>query len=437
MNNNLKTYTIYQVYVRNFTKEGTLKALINKLGYIKDLGAKIIQLLPINEIGMDGRKGTLGSPYAIKDYYKINHELGTLDDFKELIKKAHEMDLLIMMDVVFNHTSRDCILIKEHPEFYYRDKDGNLANRFGDWSDVYDLNYTNNLPLFDYVTKILEYYTNLGVDGYRFDVASLLPNDFYKYAIPKIRKINKDLILLGEAIEPGFATSIRQNCGNADSDSELYEDGFDLLYRYSNYGFLREYLHTHQTSYLELYKVGIYLENVTLPTTALKIGTIENHDCERICSYTNYDPLRMNIIAYSFFLKGTGFVYCGQESKEYKLPSLFEKDLISTKVFDTNYYNFIKKLIELKSNKENLDLIQTNVLKIIGKAIGLINIYKNHEPIIGLFNFDVNPIVIKLKDLKDGAYLNIINNERVVIHNNSIKVNGPLYLKKLNDDISR
>src|SRR5574344_2295140 len=333
----LKTYTIYQVYVRNYTPEGTFKALITKLDYIKDLGVKFIQLLPINEIGIDGRKGTLGSPYAIKDYYAINHELGTLDDFKQLIKEAHSRDLLIMMDVVFNHTSRDSILLKEHPEFYYKNKDGQNANHFGNWSDVYDLDY-NCETLTPYIYKVLEYYTNLGVDGYRFDVASLLPNKFYQYALPKIRKINKDLILLGEAIEPGFATSIRQNCGNADSDSELYEDGFDLLYRYSNYGFLREYLHTHQTSYLELYKVGIYLENVTLPTTALKIGTIEKHDCERICSYTNYDPLRMNIIAYSFFLKGTGFVYCGQESKEYKLPSLFEKDLISTKVFDTNYY---------------------------------------------------------------------------------------------------
>jgi len=115
MLNELKTYTIYQIYVRNYTEEGTFKALTNKLDYIKELGVKFIQLLPINEIGVYGRKGTLGSPYAIKDYYAINHELGTLDDFKELIVETHKRNLKIIMDVIFNHTSRDSVLLKEHP----------------------------------------------------------------------------------------------------------------------------------------------------------------------------------------------------------------------------------------------------------------------------------------------------------------------------------
>ena len=143
MKNELKTYTIYQVYIRNFNKEGTIKSLIKQLDYIKNLGIKIIQLLPVNEIGLDGRKGVLGSPYAIKDYYKINPELGNKEDFDNLIFEAHKRDLLVMMDVVFNHTSRDSVLIKEHPEFYYKDKDGHYANHFGNWSDVYDLDYTN------------------------------------------------------------------------------------------------------------------------------------------------------------------------------------------------------------------------------------------------------------------------------------------------------
>ena len=431
MKNELKTYTFYQVYIRNYTKEGTFKALINKLDYIKDLGVKVIQLLPINEIGIDGRKGSLGSPYSIQDYYKINHELGTLDDFKELIHEVHKRDMFLIMDVVFNHTSRDSVLIKEHPEFYYRNNDGNFANHFGDWSDVYDLNYTNNLPLIDYITNVLIYYTNIGVDGYRFDVASLLPNEFYKYAFPKIKEINKNIILLGEAVDPEFANFIREKEGNCCSDSELYGDGFDLLYRYSNYKLLREYLEKKDIKYLNYYKNTFLYENVSLPVNALKIGTIENHDYPRIASFTKSNQLRKNLNAFIFFIKGAGFVYGGQEAKEEKLPNLFDKDTISTKITDLKYFEFIKKLILLKSNEHNLNLIQSNPLDINQEVLCFENIYKNDDSIIGLFNLSEHDIEIQSPLLVDGKYVDLISNNEIIIKNKSLNLTDPLYLKKV------
>ena len=431
MKNELKTYTFYQVYIRNYTKEGTFKALINKLDYIKDLGVKVIQLLPINEIGIDGRKGSLGSPYSIQDYYKINHELGTLDDFKELIHEVHKRDMFLIMDVVFNHTSRDSVLIKEHPEFYYRNNDGNFANHFGDWSDVYDLNYTNNLPLIDYITNVLIYYTNIGVDGYRFDVASLLPNEFYKYAFPKIKEINKNIILLGEAVDPEFANFIREKEGNCCSDSELYEDGFDLLYRYSNYKLLREYLEKKDIKYLNYYKNTFLYENVSLPVNALKIGTIENHDYPRIASFTKSNQLRKNLNAFIFFIKGAGFVYGGQEAKEEKLQNLFDKDTISTKITDLKYFEFIKKLILLKSNEHNLNLIQSNPLDINQEVLCFENIYKNDDSIIGLFNLSEHDIEIQSPLLVDGKYVDLISNNEIIIKNKSLNLTDPLYLKKV------
>ena len=431
MKNELKTYTFYQVYVRNFTEEGTFKALINKLDYIRDLGVKVVQLLPINEIGINGRKGTLGSPYAIQDYYKINHELGTLDDFKELIHEVHKRDMFLIMDVVFNHTSRDSVLIKEHPGFYYRNNDGNFANHFGDWSDVYDLNYTNNLPLIDYITNVLIYYTNIGVDGYRFDVASLLPNEFYKYAFPKIKEINKNIILLGEAVDPEFANFIREKEGNCCSDSELYEDGFDLLYRYSNYKLLREYLEKKDIKYLNYYKNTFLYENVSLPVNALKIGTIENHDYPRIASFTKSNQLRKNLNAFIFFIKGAGFVYGGQEAKEEKLPNLFDKDTISTKITDLKYFEFIKKLILLKSNEHNLNLIQSNPLDINQEVLCFENIYKNDDSIIGLFNLSEHDIEIQSPLLVDGKYVDLISNNEIIIKNKSLNLTDPLYLKKV------
>ena len=428
MLNELKTYTIYQVYVRNYTEEGTFKALTNKLDYIKDLGVKFIQLLPINEIGFYGRKGTLGSPYAIKDYYAINHELGTLDDFKELITEAHKRNLKIMMDVVFNHTSRDSVLLEEHPEFYYINKNGDYANHFGNWDDVYDLDYSCE-GLIPYIYKVLEYYTILGVDGYRFDVASLLPSKLYQYVFPKLKNINKNLVFLGEAVHPSFTSYIREHNGNAISDCELFLDGFDLLYRYSNFEYFQKYLETKNKMYLDFYRETINLENAINPFDAIKIGTFENHDQPRIISYTNYDPLRQNIIALSFFLKGTGFIYGGEESKDFKRPSLFDKDLISLNIIDTNYFMFIKKMIELKSDIKNLDLIQTNSYELDKPALLLKNVYKDGSFIYGLINMSENPVIIKSKELLDGIYTNLINGENYIVKNNTIKINKPLFLK--------
>jgi glycosidase len=181
--------------------------------------------------------------------------------------------------------------------------------------------------------------------------------------------------------------------------------------------------------YLDIYGSTINLENATNPLDALKIGTFENHDQPRIASYTNYDPLRENIIALSFFLKGTGFIYSGEECKAFKRPTLFDKDLIDLNVIDTNYLMFVKKMIELKKDPKNLDLIQTNSYELDKPALLLKNVYKDGSFIYGLINMSENPVVIKSKDLLDGTYVDLISNEKIIVKNNTIKINKPLFLK--------
>ena len=171
MKNFLKTSVIYQVYVRNFTQEGTFKALVKKLDYIKSLNVDIVYILPVSPIGKVNRKGELGSPYSISDYTKINPELGNLDDFKELIKETHARDMKLMVDMVFNHTSRDSWIKENHPEWMFHNKKGELSNKVEDWSDVYDLDYSHP-ELIKYMGEVIGYYSALGVDGCRFDVAS-------------------------------------------------------------------------------------------------------------------------------------------------------------------------------------------------------------------------------------------------------------------------
>ena len=205
--NQLRNSTIYQVFPRNYSKDGTLRALKNDLERIVDLGVDILYLLPVHPIGEVARKGTAGSPYAIKDYRAINADLGSLADFEDLVAKAHQKGLKIMMDIVFNHTSRDSILLKEHPDWFYI-KNGQPGNRVGDWSDVADLNF-EVAAVWDYLIETLIYWVHKGVDAFRCDVAPIIPLAFWKKAREEVAKVNSDVFWLSESIEPEFIKYLR------------------------------------------------------------------------------------------------------------------------------------------------------------------------------------------------------------------------------------
>ena len=145
----LRQDVIYSIYVRNHTPEGTFNAVIPDLDRIKALGTDIIWLMPIHPIGVKGKKGTLGCPYANRDYRSVNPEYGTMEDFRHLVDEIHARGMKCIIDVVYNHTSPDSTLTVEHPEFFYRKPDGQMGNKVGDWSDVVDLDY-NCRELWDY-----------------------------------------------------------------------------------------------------------------------------------------------------------------------------------------------------------------------------------------------------------------------------------------------
>ena len=138
-----KGQVIYEIYVRAFSEEGTFNAVKNALPALKEKGIEIIWFMPIHPIGVKRRKGSLGSYYSVRDFYGINPEFGTLDDFKRLVKKMHEAGLYVIIDLVANHTAWDNPLIESHPDWYTRDENGNMIPPVHDWSDVVDLNYDN------------------------------------------------------------------------------------------------------------------------------------------------------------------------------------------------------------------------------------------------------------------------------------------------------
>ena len=150
INKSLQQAIIYSVFVRNHTQEGTFRALIPDLPRIKALGCDIIWLMPIQPLGEKARKGSLGSPYANRDYRAVNPEYGTLEDFEALVDAIHAQGMKCIIDVVYNHTAPDSVLWESHPEWFYRNADGKPGNHVGDWTDIIDLDYTVDRALWDY-----------------------------------------------------------------------------------------------------------------------------------------------------------------------------------------------------------------------------------------------------------------------------------------------
>lgn len=316
---NIFDQVVYQVFIRDFTKEGTFKAAETKLEYIKSLGVTIIQLMPFHPIGVKGRKGTYGSPYAIQDYEKVTPDYGTLGDLKDFVSKAHALGLKVVMDVVFNHTSRDSRLLEEHPEWFYHNSKGEFANKVGDWADVYDLDHYK-YGLDEYLVSVLKnYVVNYGIDGFRFDVCSLIPLSFYKKLRNELDPINKDIIYIGEAIDSSFVLYTWKVGFNADTQQELMDAGFNILYPYDIWQWLKGYLENRDTDRekammnLSQYRALYNLSIASIGVNKGHLLTIENHDQRRIASYSKNIEATKSLLAYSFFGKGTGFLMFGEE----------------------------------------------------------------------------------------------------------------------------
>ncbi|MFA7449590.1 MAG: alpha-amylase family glycosyl hydrolase [Bacilli bacterium] len=416
----LKNQTVYQIYVRNHTKEGTFNALIRDLPRIKALGVDILYLVPIHPIGEKARKGKLGSPYAIKDYYLVNEELGTLEDFQGFLNIAHSFGFKVIIDIVLHHTSPDSRLLIEHPEFFFY-KNGKVGNKIGDWYDIIDLDY-NNRDLWDYMLEMLKYWVSVGVDGFRADVAPLVPLAFWEYVRKALDEIDSELIWLSESVEQGFLDFVWANNYVGHADGEMYK-AFDMLYDYDVYPALKRYLQGEGK--LEDYLKLVRRQEKEYPFGYLKIRTIENHDTERIFALCKNEEVLKNITAWSFFQNGVGYLYAGQEVKAKHRPDLFNKDVIDLKIKDDEYYNFIMNLVELKKLpifKEHHSFIieQTEYEDII-----IARLISDEETIYGIFNLKGEAQSIRVL-LEDGAYDNLLNDEEITIKKGSLTINEPL-----------
>lgn len=321
--------TIYEVNTRQFTDEGTFNAFLSHLPKLKEMGIDILWFMPIHPIGVKNRKGTLGSYYSIKNYTEVNPEFGTVQDFKNLVKEAHNLGMYVIIDWVANHTSWDNVWTETHPEFYTKDSTGNLVSPF-DWSDVIDLNYDNK-ELWNYMRDAMKYWVDeCNIDGFRCDVAAMVPLEFWKWLRPQLQT-NKKLFMLAEAHEP-----------------ELHE-AFDMTYSWQ----LKDLfvgIAEGKMSAADLYNL-FEKEKTEYPKDAYRMVFTTNHDEN---SWQGSDKERFGKYAKQFavitgVVPGMPLVYSGMEADLDKKLLFFEKDPIKWK--DSEYRNIYTKLFNLK--KEN------------------------------------------------------------------------------------
>ncbi|MCS6988650.1 MAG: alpha-amylase family glycosyl hydrolase [Chloroherpetonaceae bacterium] len=217
----IKSAVIYEVFLRNFSSDGTFKAAEERLESLKQLGATVVWLMPIHPIGKLKRKGSLGSPYSVKDYFDVNSEHGTKEDFKRFVHAAHALELKVVMDFVGNHTAWDCPLVQERPDFYAKDKKGNIVSPNDQWTDVAQLDYKNPDVRAYFANALKTWVKEFDVDGFRCDVAEAIPSDFWQATIAELRQIKPDLLMLAESTLP-----------------EHHVVGFDLTYSWNVHGAL-------------------------------------------------------------------------------------------------------------------------------------------------------------------------------------------------------
>jgi cyclomaltodextrinase len=197
----LRSGTVYEIFPRDFSVAGNLDGVTARLDELHDLGVNILWLMPIHPIGEKFRKGELGSPYSIRDYYAIDPNYGTLDDFKRLVAGAHQRGMKVIMDVVANHTAWDSVMMK-YPEFYKHDARGKMIPPVPEWTDVAAINY-GNPALREYMIAMLKYWVQTcDVDGFRCDTASMVPTDFWEQVSARLKQIKPDILMLAEASKP-------------------------------------------------------------------------------------------------------------------------------------------------------------------------------------------------------------------------------------------
>jgi Glycosidases len=341
----LRSRSIYQIFPRNYSEEGTLQAAAKRLDEVAALGFDYVYLTPVHPIGVLRRKGSLGSPYAIADYRAVDPLLGGEAGLHVFIDEAHKLGLGVIMDVVYNHTSPDSVLAAEHPEWFWKGKDGKPGPRIADWSDVADLDYSKK-ELWDYQIETLVKWARFGADGFRCDVASLVPVDFWVEAKRRVAAEVKPVLWLAESVHKEFVTDCRRRGFYAASDPELHR-AFDLTYDYDGRQELDEAWRGEKS--LGYYLRHLEVQEALYPADAVKLRCLENHDQGRAAARFGRAERLRNWTLFAMLLPGAFMAYMGEELAMERRIGLFDKETMKAAEGDPSFTPFFKGALELST----------------------------------------------------------------------------------------
>jgi glycosidase len=330
-----KNVVLYEVNIRQFTPEGTFNAFADHLPRLKALGIDVLWFMPTFPIGEVNRKDKLGSYYSVRDYKAVNPEFGTIEDFTNVINKAHELGMYVLLDWVPNHTAWDNKLTEEHPEFYVRDSKGNFTPPIGtDWTDVIQLNWKNT-GLHDYMIEAMSFWVKLGADGFRVDHPHNTPKEFWERARTELNSI-KPVFMLAEHEGPGY----------------FMEKGFDMNYAWELHHLMKRVAQGKDSvSVIDRYYKK---EWVVYPNNVYRLQFITNHDENSWAGtldslFGDSQKVFANLI---FTVQGVPLLYSGQEACLDKKLRFFTRDTIEWDTCDlTGLY---ASLIQLKKKNRAL-----------------------------------------------------------------------------------
>ena len=310
---------IYEVFVRDFSPSGDFGGVIRGLDRIQAVGANVVWLMPIYPVGIANRKGTLGSPYAVRDYLAVNPDFGTVAGFKELVQAVHARGMKLILDWVPNHTAWDNVWVQQHPTFYVRNESGALTvprddkGNLTDWTDVAQLNYKNPEMRRAMIDAMRHWLVELGIDGFRMDAAGFVPDDFWQEALPQLRaSVTRPILLLAEW-----------------GDVKMHRFGFDLTYAWDSYSHLKTVWDSAAASSFVQKELA---DLQTIPPGGMRLRFTTNHDETAwdnppVTRFRGAAGARAAYVAMAL-LPGRPLIYDGQEVESPQKLPLFERDSI-------------------------------------------------------------------------------------------------------------
>ena len=393
----VKNATIYELNIRQFSQEGTFKAIEKQLPRLKKMGINIIWLMPVQPIGVVNRKGSLGSYYSVKDYLKVNPEFGTDADFRSLVKAIHAQGMYVILDWVANHSSWDNMLATQHPEWYTKSREGRFQpTPWRDYDDIIDFDYSQP-GLRKYMTEALKFWVKeYDIDGYRCDVASFVPIDFWENARKELDAI-KPVFMLAEA-----------------EDKELHRRAFDATYNWTLWNILHQIAINNKS--VKTLGEAYIAEHVSIfPKEGIRMNFIDNHDKNSWegNQYSNFGPALKAVTVFTVMMDGMPMVYSGQEAGLDRSLLFFEKDPIVWKKHEnealyTTLFALKHKNQALWNGNRGGEMVRIMNDK-MDQIISFVR-EKNGDKVITLINLSREKVQVSFDTSYDaGTYINLFS----------------------------